>query len=70
MSSGFEFMARGLTYEARPITDEARFSFWKAWGITPDFQVALEEQFSRLPTDIAMSELISRSDFLGIQDTR
>lgn len=48
MSSGFEFMARGLEDRSTPITPEARLSFWRAWGITPDQQVALEHHYDGL----------------------
>lgn len=49
LTSQGEFLAGGLAYAARgmhrkftPCTDEARVSFWKAFDITPDLQVALE----------------------------
>jgi hypothetical protein len=43
--SGFFRLARGLHGKYRPITDTARVSFWRAFGIVPEIQVALEEQF-------------------------
>lgn len=39
--SGFWYMARGLRCKSAVI-DEARVSFWRAFGVTPDEQVALE----------------------------
>lgn len=48
--SGLGYMARGVP--ACGITMEARVSFFYAFGITPDMQVALEEEY-RLPVDIA-----------------
>lgn len=41
--SGMGYMARGV--EGGAITDQARYSFWKAFGITPAEQVALEHSF-------------------------
>lgn len=34
--------------EKRPITDEMRHSFWVAFGILPDCQLALEDMYSRV----------------------
>lgn len=33
--------------KARPITDEARASFWAAFGVTPDEQLCLEEYYDK-----------------------
>jgi hypothetical protein len=40
--SGLHFMSHGLSGGRRPIHHLARVSFWKAFGITPDRQCALE----------------------------
>lgn len=42
-SSGMAFMARGLQPRVGPVTDEARASFYWAFGILPDLQVEMEE---------------------------
>lgn len=42
MSSGFEFMARGMSRSSGVISPETRVSFWRAFGITPDLQEAIE----------------------------
>lgn len=39
-------MAQGLKYRGLDITSQARASFWNAFGILPDDQLALEEWFS------------------------
>jgi len=42
---------RSGNYQGLDPTDEARFSFWLAFGLTPDEQLALEASFSRLNLD-------------------
>jgi hypothetical protein len=66
MSTGFEFMARGMTRNIREVSAEARFSFWKAFGILPDAQIAIEQQILSLGCPTACSQLISSCDYLGI----
>jgi hypothetical protein len=44
--SGFSRMTRGMQMAAVPITPEARYSFWLAFGILPDAQVVLEDHFA------------------------
>lgn len=38
----------GLNQTARPVTPDARASFYKAFGITPDYQIAYEKYYSGL----------------------
>jgi hypothetical protein len=45
MQSGFLMMSRGLESKMDEITDEARASFYYAFDVTPDEQVALEEYY-------------------------
>lgn len=45
LDNGFARMARGLESKTRPISDEARVSFWRAFGIVPDMQIALENEW-------------------------
>jgi hypothetical protein len=42
METGFAMMARGMSRKLRPITAQSRFSYWLAFGVTPDEQEALE----------------------------
>lgn len=42
---GMTFMAKGLKSKAATIHDDARYSFYVAFGITPDEQCALEEYY-------------------------
>jgi len=47
-STGMEFMAKGMSKKVRPIAPETRYSFYVAFDITPDEQVAMEEYYSRI----------------------
>lgn len=47
--SGLGYMAKGVP--VCDITEECRYSFYKAFGILPDMQEALEYQYS-LPVSI------------------
>lgn len=40
-------LERGYSAEETPVTDEARASFYAAFGITPDYQLALEHYYDR-----------------------
>ncbi len=46
MQSGMRLLARGLEAKRKPITPDARVSFFEAWGYTPDEQIALENYYS------------------------
>lgn len=46
-ANGLEFAARGLNYKHHVVTDETRYSFYKAFDITPDMQVDLENHYRR-----------------------
>lgn len=43
---GMTMMAKGMHAKCGPVSDEARYSFYVAFNITPDEQVALEEYYS------------------------
>jgi hypothetical protein len=44
-NSGFFRLARGMVARYRPVTDDARHSFWRAFGIPPDLQIELEQHY-------------------------
>jgi len=44
---------KGLTFVRRKISDSTRLSYYKAFGITPDIQVALEKYYNGLDMDFA-----------------
>jgi len=48
MQSGMRLMAKGLESKARSVSDAARYSYWLAFGVTPDQQVAVEQYYERL----------------------
>lgn len=44
--TGFQMLAKGLS-ERSGVSEHSRYSFWKAFAIPPDQQVALEEWFDK-----------------------
>jgi len=50
--SGMQFLAKGMDPKYQPPTDEARVSFYKAFSITPDMQIALERSIRTSDTQI------------------
>lgn len=46
LDSGFYMLSRGMTNAYRPVTDDARVSFCKAFGVLPDLQIALEKEYA------------------------
>lgn len=46
--SGFERMARGMCRNPSAVSDATRYSFWLAFGVVPDSQVALEGELRAL----------------------
>lgn len=48
MTTGFHFLAHRMTHKFDEPTQEARLSFYLAFGITPDRQSAIETYFSGL----------------------
>lgn len=47
-NSGLGRLSEGLTFRDTKIDDEARVSFWRAFGITPSHQVVIEEYLNKL----------------------
>lgn len=45
MESGWWYLARGMRRKWAPVRDEARYSFYLAFDISPDLQVAVEEYY-------------------------
>jgi hypothetical protein len=51
-NSGFFRMARGLESSYSPISDEARLSFYRAFGVPPDTQVEIERHYDTLEHEL------------------
>lgn len=49
--SGFWMMSKGSKRGYGMVSEECRFSFWKAFGVTPDQQIALENHLSQVRID-------------------
>lgn len=67
---GLYWQSHGMHRRDLPITDMARFSFWKAFGIPPDMQIELEKHYSQTtpsytpPQDVGMSYPVWDYDYL------
>lgn len=46
--TGMMLMAKGVNRVYKPVQEHARYSFWLAFGITPDEQIAMEKHYSTL----------------------
>lgn len=55
--SGMWYMARGLEADTA-ITAEARVSFWRAFGIDPDLQVILEDEYRCMTAGVTPSPMM------------
>jgi hypothetical protein len=49
--TGMSIMRERLNDNVTEITDEARVSFWEAFGISPDMQIAMEQDFQTMDID-------------------
>lgn len=63
--TGMAYLARGLRREAREPTEEARVSFWLAFGISPTHQRALEEVLRGVSFKVPNSPCIGPHGALG-----
>jgi len=52
--SGFWRMIELGGKRRKSISDEARISFWRAFGVSPETQVAIEQRFNRCELDEAI----------------
>lgn len=43
-STGMRHLSRGMVSEVVPVDDSSRYSFWLAFGVDPDTQVAIENE--------------------------
>lgn len=47
-NAGMRFLMQGNMLREEHVTAEARYDCWLAWGILPDHQVALEEEYAQM----------------------
>lgn len=45
---GLFWQAKGMHRRELKITEDARYSFWRAFDITPDEQIAIEDEFNAI----------------------
>jgi len=46
--TGFKMLAVGLEAKVLPVSQASRFSFWLAFGVTPDMQVEIEKHYDAI----------------------
>ena len=51
LETGMDYLARGLSGTRVEPTPECRFSFWKAFGIVPEVQRAIEAVYDSTTVD-------------------
>lgn len=51
--TGMHFMAKDMANDTSNITPTARYTFWLAFGITPDEQIAMEEMLNTITPSFA-----------------
>lgn len=62
MQSGSMMMARGMDSTQREVTPEARVSFFAAFGMTPDEQVAMEDHYKQWKLYPTVTTVVSIED--------
>lgn len=67
--SGFKFLARGMDASHKPVTDQARLSFWEAFGITVGHQLNIEAHYRaltlRYSTPVHVAQCPQHPGFMG-----
>jgi hypothetical protein len=66
MTSGFEYMAARMSRSQQAISPATRASFYYAFGITPDQQIALEKHLGALPEWCEGAPLTPVEDYPGL----
>lgn len=59
--TGMSFMVRDMFVTCTPVSQSTRFSFWLAFGIDPDQQLALEQRIKDTPIDTTPCEFYPTS---------
>lgn len=58
---GSWYLALGADHAHEPVTDEARYSFYLAFDITPDEQIALERHIDAMPPPVYQTQWVDKS---------
>lgn len=59
--NGMYHLKRGMFEKFREPTSESRVSFWKAFNVTPEVQIELEEKYDQMEIEWRGSEYLERS---------
>jgi hypothetical protein len=64
LETGMDFLARGLETKYTEVSDDSRISFWKAFGVLPDVQIAVEIHYQQ--TTLEYKPVVRDvTDFIG-----
>jgi hypothetical protein len=61
-ATGMQYLAHGMERKDVPVSDDTRVSFWEAFDISPDLQLAVEELIDQ--TDFSVDVMPVESDVL------
>lgn len=64
-TTGLEYMSVGMDRQGKQVTAYARYSYWLAFGVTPDEQVAQEEMLASLVDRSGVRWLMSPANHRG-----
>lgn len=56
LEGGFARLSKGMTRKPTKISDETRYSFWLAFNISPECQIAIEEYYAAMELTIGQLE--------------
>jgi hypothetical protein len=65
MQSGSRMMSAGMDAKTSAVSDDSRVSFWLAFGVTPDEQVALEQYYAEWTCTGSVQNVDSLMDVHG-----
>lgn len=70
LDTGMQYLARGLSFEARQVTERSRYSFYLAFGVTPAEQIELEEFYRGCQAPLYDGTRIHFEEFWAGHDRR
>lgn len=57
LTGGLFWLSRGMDRKYRKVSDESRYSFWLAFGTTPDQQIELEKHYASAEFEYSVQDL-------------
>jgi len=56
--TGMKHLSRGMSSRVTTVDESSRFSFWLAFGVDPDTQVAIEQDFKNLRSTVLLDGFV------------